>query len=331
MEKNETKEKGLVKYVAQDNQEITLSFDLAKMYLVQGKKELLTIQEFMYFSAVCKSKGLNPYKKDAYLIKYDESPAAIVTSIDYFRSRAKAQKDCQGWQCGIIVKGKDGKTRDSHGLILDGEELLGGWFEAQPTGWKEPFRLEVNLNGYLKKKRDGGLTEFWKEEKQPSQISKVAESQGLRRLWPDEFAKMYGEAEIQRETITAEFERMNGKKNDFLEKLPKEIDSALVQEYLNQAATGNKCTIEEIKEAALNDWDQFMGQFETWCKKPTRSRPMGKVSKEEKPTVPESPSPAEEEKKTIWCPNRNEEISTHRCTMCADMATCPEQKRIAEE
>jgi len=340
MENKETKERGLVKYVARDGQEITLSFDNIRKYLVQGNKEEVTEQELIYFLAICKSRGLNPFKKDAYLIKFGDDPAAVVTSIDYFRSRAKAQKDCQGWNAGILIKGKDGKIKDSYGLLLDDEELVGGWFEGQPTGWKEPFRVEVNLNGYIKKTKEGKVTRFWQKENQPTMIAKVAESQGLRKLFPDEFQGMYGEEEIARSPIDAEFERMNGEKIDksptkeFDEKLPKEIDSSLMQEYLNQAATGNKCTVGEIKEAALGDLDQFIKQFKAWCKKPkpTIGRPAGKVSTGEKPNVPVPPPPAgEEEKKTIWCPNRNEEISTHRCTMCADMAKCPEWDGMAEE
>ncbi|TES88927.1 MAG: phage recombination protein Bet [Desulfobacteraceae bacterium] len=188
----------ITKYVSKDGQEITLSFESIKQYLVQGKKELITNQELVFFIAICKSRGLNPFKRDAYLVKYDNSPAAIITSIDYFRSRARAQKDCQGWKKGIIVMNKDGLVRDSFGLILPDDTLIGGWFEARPTGWVESWRLEVNLSGYIKKTKEGKTTKFWAEEKQPTMIAKVAEAQGLRTLWPDEFQQLYTEEEIDR-------------------------------------------------------------------------------------------------------------------------------------
>jgi len=187
---------GLVKYEARDGQEISLSFDIVKKYLVQGRSEYVTDQELMYFMGVCKSRGLNPFIKDAYLIKYSQKDgAAIVTSRDYFRKRAKAQKDCQGWGFGCIVR-RNGEIILTNGLVLEDDELLGGWFEALPDGWKTPLKLEVNLKGYLKHKQDGGLTSFWKKENQPTQIAKVAESQGLRACWPDEFQNLYGPEEI---------------------------------------------------------------------------------------------------------------------------------------
>ena len=196
-----TEEKGIVKYQARDGQEVTLSFENVKKYLVSGNKEAVTNQELMYFLGVCKSRGLNPFKKDAYLIKYGNDPAAIITSVDYFRSRARAQKDCTGWKKGIVVQKEDGTLRDSAGIMLENEKLIGGFFEAQPEGWSTPFRLEVNLKGYIKKTKEGRITRFWEEDNQPTMIAKVAEGQGLRTLWPDEFQGLYEEAEIKAPTI----------------------------------------------------------------------------------------------------------------------------------
>ena len=189
-------EKSLVKYEAKDGQEISLSFDTIIKYLVQGRSEFVTRQEMMYFMGICKSRGLNPFAKDCYLIKYSQKEgAAIITAIDYFRKRAKAQRDCKGWKKGIIVERK-GEIFHSDGLMLSDDVLLGGWFKAKPEGWDEPFLLEVNLKGYIKHKVDGSVTKFWSKENQPSQIAKVAESQGLRTLWPDEFQQLYTQEEL---------------------------------------------------------------------------------------------------------------------------------------
>lgn len=196
MENEKQEEKGIVKYESRDGQQIKLSFQTISKYLVQGNGKC-SEQELMYFLGVCKSRALNPFKKDAYLIKFGSDPAAIVTSIDYFRSRARAQPDCKGWKKGVIVQLEDGTVEDSAGLVLEGERLVGGFFEAQPEGWAHPFRLEVNLNGFIKKTKDGRITRFWEESKQPIMIAKVAESQGLRTLWPDEFQGMYEKDEIQ--------------------------------------------------------------------------------------------------------------------------------------
>ncbi|RLB94076.1 MAG: phage recombination protein Bet [Deltaproteobacteria bacterium] len=190
---------GVIKYQARDNQEVTLSLGAIKKYLVQGKSELVTVQEAMYFMGICRSRGLNPFNKDCYLMKYGNNDnAAIIVSIDYFRKRAKSQPDCQGWTKGVIVE-RNGEVVHSKGLVLESDKLLGGWFSAQPKDWREPLFLEVNLSGYIKYTNTGKITKFWNKENQPSQIAKVAESQGLRTVWPDEFQQLYTSEEIQQE------------------------------------------------------------------------------------------------------------------------------------
>ena len=190
-------EKSVVEYKSHDGQELKLSFDSVRKFLVSGKPEFVTDQEIIFFMAVCKSRGLNPFKRDAYLVKYTEKDnAAIITSIDYYRARAKAQPDCQGWRAGIVVRSA-GKVDYREGCVIEKmETLVGGWFEAQPKGWDRPRRHAVSLAGYIKRTGDGRLTRFWAEEKQPDMISKVAEAQGLRMVWPDEFEKLYAEEEI---------------------------------------------------------------------------------------------------------------------------------------
>lgn len=154
----------------------------------------MTDQEIIFFMGICKARGLNPFAKDCYLIKYSTDPAAIVTSIDFYRSRAKAEKDCEGWESGVVCLQTDGTLRYSKGIVLPNETLVGGWFRAKPLGWATPFELEVNLEGYIKKTSSGEITKFWRKENQPTMIRKVAESQGLREVFPDPF----------RGTITAE-------------------------------------------------------------------------------------------------------------------------------
>ena len=206
--------KDIVEYKAKDGQMISLSFEIVKKYLVRGNSQAITSQELIFFMGICKSKGLNPFKQDCYLVKYGNDPAAIIQSIDYFRARAKAQPDCVGWCKGIIVKDKQtGEIRKTNGFIDKDEEILvGGWFRAKPIKWETPCDLEVNLSGYIKKTKDGRITKFWSEENQPSQIAKVAESQGLRLCWPDEFQGIYSDVEIlEDETMSEEQPKVNKK------------------------------------------------------------------------------------------------------------------------
>ena len=191
-------ERVIASYQSKDGQEIKLSFDNVRKFLVSGKSEFVTEQELMFFIGTCKSRGLNPFKKDCYLIKYAQNdPAAIVVSIDYYRSRAKAQADCVGWSSGIIIETVDGTvTHRSGSFIRENETLLGGWFKAKPKGWDEYFEWSIPLKPFVKKTSQGGVTRFWSDDNQPYMIAKVAESQGLRRLWPDEFQQLYIKEEL---------------------------------------------------------------------------------------------------------------------------------------
>lgn len=176
--------------------QIKLTPGLIRTFLVRGKGNLVTDQEVVFFMGLCQARRLNPLAGDCYLVKYSEDPAAIITAIEFLRSRARASEDCQGWTKGIIVKTKDGGTKDSYGLLLDDETLVGGWFEATPKGWDGKFRLEVNLRGYVKKTNTGSITKFWQADNQPTMIAKVAEAQGLRTLWPRICGKLFVPGEI---------------------------------------------------------------------------------------------------------------------------------------
>lgn len=188
----------IVQYRSRDGQEIRLSFDTVRKFLVDGRSEYVTDAEIVLYMGQCKARGLNPFKRDCYLLKYTQNdPAATIVSIDYYRSRAKAQPDCAGWRSGIIVRNREGGTEDREGaLLLEGEELLGGWFSAKPKGWDVGRTWTVGLKRYIKTTKEGQPTRFWQKDNQPEMIAKVAESQGLRRCWPDEFGKLYIKEEI---------------------------------------------------------------------------------------------------------------------------------------
>jgi phage recombination protein Bet len=192
-------ERGLVVYEARDGQEIRLSFDTVRKYLVSGRAEFVTDQEIVLYMGMCKARGLNPFKKDCYLVKYNEKdPAATIVSIDFFRSRARAQPDCHGWKTGILLHNeKTGLEFREGSLMLAGENLVGGWFKGRPGNWENDYTWTVSLAPYVKKTSEGKITQFWREDNQGYMIQKVAESQGLRRLWPDEFQGLQLEDEFK--------------------------------------------------------------------------------------------------------------------------------------
>jgi len=195
----EAQERGLVIYQSRDGQEIRLSFDVVRKYLVSGHPEMVTDQEIVLYMGMAKARGLNPFKKDCYLVKYTTNdPAATIVSIDYFRSRARAQPDCVGWKAGIMIADENKKIEYRDGsFLMDGENLVGGWFKARPQRWEEEYIWTIALKPYIKTTKEGRPTQFWQLEKQAYMICKVVESQGLRRLWPDEFQGLFVEGDYQ--------------------------------------------------------------------------------------------------------------------------------------
>jgi phage recombination protein Bet len=321
-----TEQKEII-YTAADGNEIKLTPDMVRKYLVQGHGEMVTTQEMVFFLNVCKSRKLNPLIRDCYLIKYSASdPAAIVTSVDFFRKRARAQKDCKGWKSGIIVEDREGKVRDTAGLFRDGEKLLGGWFEAKPDGWTDPLRLEVNLRGYVKKKSDGSVTRFWSPDNQPSQIMKVAESQGLRKLWPDEFQGIYSEEEITQQDRNGAVDVITEDKPDLSASVAEfdkaTTDKGLMEKYVTVAAKHFKKSPEEIKAEAMKDLPGFLTAYEKWAALYMQKEALKKKAAEPKKNVDAltgmelAPGP---------CPNREDkEIMTVQfCGECKQKEGCP--------
>jgi len=317
---SEKEERGLVKYQDRSGNEVKLNPDMVRKYLVTGKRDLVTDQEVMYFIGTCMARGLNPFARDCYLIKYTDEPAAIITSIDFFRARARAQADCKGWACGVIVQ-KDGELRYSKGLVLEGEKVVGGWFRATPQGWQEPFELEVNLSGYVKKTREGKATRFWSEENWPTMITKVAESQGLRRIWPAEFqglhiqeesrldiidvesVKMVPVVPAQRELVGADFEESNLFDRLVQQRLidspdtgPYELQS--VMEFVKITSAALNISEKDLKAKAEQDFDKFCAAFEKWRDKnrkpeePVKGK--GRSGRKPKQTQEPLPSPSPE-------------------------------------
>jgi len=201
-----SEEKAVVEYKSREGDVVKLSPNMIIKYLVKGRPELVTEAETIHFLMHCKARQLNPFTKDCYLLKYDQSPAAIITSVDHYRRNAREAPDCQGWRCGIIILKKGGMIENREGSFkLPDEELVGAWFEATPKGWSSPFIHTINLAPYIKCKRDGSPTQFWQPEKQPDMIVKVVEAQGLRKLWGEKSTGTYIPEEMPTpESVTPE-------------------------------------------------------------------------------------------------------------------------------
>jgi phage recombination protein Bet len=300
-----TEEKPVVEYRAKDGTQIKLSPQIIRKYLVSGRSELVTDQELFIYMGLCKSRGLNPFIKDCYITKFSQNdPAAIITSIDYYRKRARAQKDCKGWTYGIIILGDKGQPVYRNGcLLLDDEKLIGGWAEATPEGWTVPMRKEVNLKRYIKKTKEGVVTRFWSTDNQPEQIAKVAESQMLRAAWPDEFQGLYVDSEIQSRNAQEDLDaavstvmQYDTPAPDFNTVFAAELADPLFAEWFDdlivQSAENYKCTIEKAKADSIKQAEQIKALFQEHKRrlKPAETKPSG--AKVYTDTTPETSPPA---------------------------------------
>ena len=170
-----------------------LTIDIIKQYICP----LATNQEAYMFLQLCKAQGLNPFLREAYLIKYGNSPATIVTGKETFTKRADRLPQYDGFKAGIIVMSDDDKKicyREGGFYTID-ETILGGWAEVYRKDRAIPFRNEVEIGEYEAKKADGTPTKMWLE-KRATMVRKVAIVQSLREAFPDAFGGLYSPEEI---------------------------------------------------------------------------------------------------------------------------------------
>lgn len=193
--KGKTANKNEVKVVA-NGEEFTLTPETVKAYLVSGNRDLVTTQEVVMFMNLCRFQHLNPWLKEAYLIKYSQNdPAALVTGKDAFLKRAEGEANYDGFKAGIIVQEEDGEVIYREGSFkLPGESLVGGFAEVFRKDRDHSFRAEVSFEEYAARKKDGSLNSQW-SKKPTTMIRKVALIQALREAFPGTLGGMYSAEE----------------------------------------------------------------------------------------------------------------------------------------
>lgn len=134
----------------------------------------VTNQEIMLFLNQCKSLGLDPFKREIYLIKYsDDDPAQFVVGYEVYLKRADRSKNWDGISFGTEGSGSS----------------MSAWCKVYRKDWKEPLFHEVDFEEYAQRKKGGQLNRFW-EQKPKTMLKKVVIAQALRMAFPDEFAGM---------------------------------------------------------------------------------------------------------------------------------------------
>lgn len=188
--KNDTE----MKYIA-NGEEVKLTPSFVKQYLVSGDASAVTNAEVIQFMTLCKYQHLNPFLREAYLIKYGSQPATLVTGKDTFLKRAYRNPLYRGKSSGIIVKMKDGKIDYREGAFREADEtIVGGWAKIFIEG-REPEMNTVSFEEYAGRKKDGSLNSQW-ASKPATMIRKVAVVQALREAFPEDFGGLYSPEEM---------------------------------------------------------------------------------------------------------------------------------------
>ena len=192
-------------------QAIPITKETVKQYICKDA----TDQELSLFLELCRVRNLNPFLKQAYLIKYGTAPATMVVGKDSFIERANNLPSYKGFNAGVILQNKQGEIVRSKGIVYPDHTLIGAWAIIYRDN-REPLDHEVTLSEYIGKKADGTINKTW-DGKSATMIRKVALVQAHREAFPSEFQGMYDESEadaMQRAEVVSETK---------LYEIPKEI------------------------------------------------------------------------------------------------------------
>jgi phage recombination protein Bet len=179
---------------------VVLNEDIIKKYICPNA----TQQEIYMFLQLCKAQNLNPFLREAYLIKYGTAPATQVIGKDTFLKRARSITAYRGFKAGVTVISNKSVVYREGGIIIPGEELIGGWAEVYRSDTDVPNRSEVAFSEYVAKKSDGTINQQW-TNKPATMIRKVAVAQAHREAFPDQFEGMYSPEEMGVEVDDIEY------------------------------------------------------------------------------------------------------------------------------
>jgi len=183
-----------------DGSEVKLTPAIVQDYIV-GTDTNITVQEYKFFVELCKQRKLNPFLKEAYLIKYSErQPAQIVVGKDAIVKRAVKHPMFNGREQGIIVlNDTTGEFTYRKGTFkLSAEQVVGGWAKVFRKDWEYPVEISVSFDEVAQRKGDGVLNANWKS-KGATMVEKVALVRALREAFVEDLAGMYDKDEAWNE------------------------------------------------------------------------------------------------------------------------------------
>lgn len=165
-----------------------LSIEAIDQYLFTSCADKISAQQKTLFIGLAMSYKLNPLKKQIYPVPFwndDTKKMDMQPVISYTVAISKAQesKQLDWYEIEVIPSSEDKKKIDSATITIYRKD------------WKHPFKHTVIFDEVVGKKKDGSITNIWKN-RPDFMIRKVAIGQWMRLCFPDELQWLYVEEEF---------------------------------------------------------------------------------------------------------------------------------------
>ena len=180
----------IIQYKLENGDDMSLTPKRVKELLVNGEKDKVTERDVVNFMMICKAHRLNPFLREAYLIKYGNNPATMVVGKEVFTKRAQKNPKFKGFEAGLTLLTEDGRlVRRDGSMKLQNETIVGGWCRVYIEGYENPMFDEVSMSEYSTGQSN------WKT-KPATMIRKTAIVHALREAFPDDLGGLYDASEM---------------------------------------------------------------------------------------------------------------------------------------
>lgn len=228
-----------------DSGKVSMDIKTVKDILAVGTN--VTDSEVIQFMQLCKYRRLNPFTKQAYLVKFKDK-ADIIVGIDVFTQRLTDNPACDGWECGVIVLNEKKEiVRRPGTFYLDNEQLVGAYCDIRKKGWKDPFPWTIRLKDFYRTyKKDGRVYPMGQWGTMPGiMLTKCAIVSAVRKVFGEEFGGMYSAEEmgVENNVIDANFTEI------------KEPDDEKIKELTKPLTSEQMLTLKEAAKSIKSNYD----------------------------------------------------------------------------
>lgn len=212
--------------------------------------------EFQVFIYTCRRLGLDPFAKQIYMVKRNESSMTIQTGVDGFRLIAD--------RTGRYAPGKPPQFEYKDNRLFSATAYImkqtndGTWHEVAHT---------VHFNEYAAFTKSGDLNSFWK--KMPCvMLAKCAECGALRKAFPSELSGIYSKEEMEQADNPANVAGFGVfEANQWIEEKSKIYKREELLDYIEEVAKHYELQNTKVVEELAKDDAKFNANFNKWKEK----------------------------------------------------------------